>query len=317
MLFSSPAGNDLLFGEKLCEQGRNFANKIWNAFRLVQGWKAEDIPAPAENKVAVTWFRSRLAEATNELEDHFSKYRLSDALVTLYKLSWDDFCSWYLEAVKPEYGKPIDIETQSATRDFFEGILKLLHPFMPFITEELWHGLVDREAKDCIIRASWPVAGTAEAAVLDAARIGFEIISGIRNLRSSQGLSPKEALELHVKGDGAVVNEFAPVIKKLANLKGLHFSGAVPQGPVSTFMVGMLECMVPMPGHLDAAKEADDLKKELEYQRGFLTSVSRKLENEKFVKSAPPQVVEAERKKKADAEARIAAIEKSLAALKE
>jgi valyl-tRNA synthetase len=315
MLFSSPAGNDLLFGEKLCEQGRNFANKIWNAFRLVQGWQAEDMPVPTENKVAVKWFRSRLAGATAELEDHFSKYRLSDALVTLYKLTWDDFCSWYLEAVKPEYGKPTDSETLSATRDFFERILKLLHPFMPFITEELWHGLAERETKDCIIGASWPAAGTADAAVLNAARIGFEIVSGIRNLRSAQGLSPREAMELHIKGDGAVLDEFAPVMKKLANLKGLHFSGAAPQGPVSTFMVGTLECIVPMPGHLDAAKEADDLKKELEYQRGFLISVSRKLGNEKFVNSAPPPVVEAERKKKADAEARIAAIEKNLAAL--
>jgi valyl-tRNA synthetase len=316
MLFSSPAGNDLLFDEKLCEQGRNFANKIWNAFRLVQGWKAEDIPAPAENKVAVTWFRSRLAEATNDLEDHFSKYRLSDALVTLYKLTWDDFCSWYLEAVKPEYGKPIDIETQSATRDFFESILKLLHPFMPFITEELWHGLAARESKDCIIKAPWPTAIMADPAGLKAAATGFEIIAGIRNLRSSKGLSPKEALELHIKGNAGVLGAFAPVMKKLANLKGLYFSVAAPQGPVSTFMVETLECIVPMPGNIDAAKEADDLKKELDYQRGFLISVSRKLENEKFVSSAPTPVVEAERKKKADAEARIAAIEKNLAAIK-
>ncbi len=316
MLFSSPAGNDLLFDEKLCEQGRNFANKIWNAFRLVQGWTLEDKSTPEENVVAVRWFESRLAQVIVELEDHFSKYRLSDALVAVYKLTWDDFCSWYLEAVKPEYGKPIDRRTAEATRSFFEQILKLLHPFMPFITEELWHGLAERGEKDCIIAAPWPSAGTFDPSVLQSAAIGFDIIAGVRNLRNSKGLSPKESLSLHIKGQADGMKIFAPVMKKLANLSELSLSAPVTSGPVSTFMVGTLECIVPMTEKLDAGKEAEELNKELDYQRGFLVSVSRKLENEKFVGSAPANVVEAERKKKADAEARIAAIEKSLEALR-
>jgi valyl-tRNA synthetase len=316
MLFSAPAGNDLLYDEKLVEQGRNFANKIWNAFRLVKGWTPESLDQPEESKVAIEWFKSRMNQSLAELEDNFSKFRISDALHTIYKLIWDDFCSWYLEIIKPEFGKPIDQETYNKTIQFFETWLKALHPFMPFITEELWHELNDRKEKDCIILSSWPIVKSFDEKILVEGEIAFEIVTEIRNTRNIKGISPKEALTLLVKKDNPLsIQKFWSVIKKLSNLKDIAFVEKAPETSATPFLVRSSEFFIPMEGKVDAAKERETIVKEIEYQRGFLVSVDKKLSNEKFVNSAPPQVVDVERKKKADAEAKIKALEESLARL--
>lgn len=313
MLFSAPAGNDLPYDEKLVEQGRNFANKIWNAFRLVNGWTTENLATPEENKVAVAWFQSRLDEALAEVEDHFEKFRISDALLTVYKLIWDDFCSWYLEIIKPEFGKAIDQQTYADTTRFFETVLKALHPFMPFITEELWHELNDRAQEDCIIRAPYPKAAPYDAAILTEGQFAFDVITEIRNTRNTKNLSPKEALALMVrKSNDQPVKAFWPVIHKLANLSRIEFIPEAPSGNATPFLVRSTEFYIPLEGKVDEAKEREAILKEISYQKGFLAIVDKKLGNEKFVNSAPPQVVDAERKKKADAEAKINALEESL-----
>lgn len=314
MLFSSPAGNDLLYDEKLVEQGRNFANKIWNAFRLVKGWQVESLPQPNENQVATQWFFNTLNYSLQELNDHFGKFRMSDALLTIYKLIWDDFCSWYLEMIKPEFGKPIDLKTYEQTVAFFETLLKALHPFMPFITEELWHELKERKEKDCIIVAAWPVASSHDPLILTDATFAFEIITEIRNTRNSKNISPKEKLSLVVKSDQSLIKDFWPIISKLANLDSIAFNETGGEGP--GFIVRSTEFFIPLSGQIDVAKERELILKDIDYQKGFLNSVTRKLENEKFVNSAPPQIVEAERKKKADAEAKIKALEETLKRLK-
>lgn len=316
MLFSSPAGNDLLFDEKLCEQGRNFANKIWNAFRLVKGWTVESLPQPEENKVAIEWFHAKLNHSLAELNDHFSKFRMSDALMCVYKLVWDDFCAWYLEMVKPEFGKPIDQATYDKTVGYFESLLKLLHPFMPFITEELWHELADRKENECIINAAWPTpAAISNANGLQEAEYAFTVITEIRNARNSKGLSPKESLKLVVReGNERLIISFWPVVKKLANLNDISFSQEKVPGATS-FVIKSAEFFIPLDGKVDVAKEKEAVQKDLDYQLGFLASVNKKLSNEKFVNGAPPQVLESERKKKADAEAKIKALEERLASL--
>jgi valyl-tRNA synthetase len=312
MLFSAPAGNDLLYDEKLIEQGRNFANKIWNAFRLVKGWTV-DGSEPEENKIAVTWFESRLNQSLAEIEDHFTKFRISDALHAVYKLVWDDFCSWYLEMVKPEFGKPIDTVTYEKTIGYFETLLKALHPFMPFITEELWHELTDRSEKDCIIFAKTPVAGKFDLKILDEALISFDVITEIRNTRNTKGISPKEALKLLVKnGERAAIKSFWPVIQKLSNLSEITFVTEPPSTNSTPFIVRTIEFFIPLEGKVDAVKEREAIQKEINYQKGFLASIDKKLSNEKFVAGAPPQVIEMERKKKADAEAKVKSLEESL-----
>ena len=308
MLFSSPAGNDLLFDERLCEQGRNFANKIWNAFRLVKGWETTNAAQPVENKTAIEWFESRLNQSLEELDDHFKKFRISDALMTAYKLVWDDFCAWYLEIIKPEFGKPIDVTTHAKTIVFFESLLKVLHPFMPFITEELWHELGQKSKRDCIIVAPWPKSGKINTSILTEAFTAFEIITEIRNTRNSKNISPKDALKLVVKGEKSGVQSFWPIIKKLSNLSEVLFSQEKFTNATS-FHVQSTEFFIPLERKIDAAKEREATLKELDYQNGFLTSVDKKLSNEKFVSGAPPAVIEAERKKKADAEAKIKALE--------
>lgn len=313
MLFSAPAGNDLLYDEKLVEQGRNFANKIWNAFRLVKGWSIEQSAQPAESQVAVRWFEARMNQSLTELEDHFSKYRISDALHCLYKLIWDDFCSWYLEMIKPAFGKPIDEVTYNKTVAFFEDLLKALHPFMPFITEELWHELKDRKEEDCIIVAPYPKSGTFNEQVILESSVAFDIITEIRNTRNAKGISPKEAFKLLVKEDSvALIDAFWPVIKKLGNLSEVSKIETTPSGSTSTFVIKSTEFFIPLEGQVDVAKERETILKDLEYQRGFLNSVDKKLSNEKFVASAPPQVVEGERRKKADAEAKVKSLEEAL-----
>ncbi len=314
MLFSSPAGNDLLYDEKLVEQGRNFSNKIWNAFRLVKGFSVESIQQPEENKITIEWFDSKLNQTLIELDDHFTKFRISDALHTVYKLVWTDFCAWYLEIIKPEFGKPIDETTYNKTISFFETLLKILHPFMPFITEELWHEFSSREEKDCIIVASWPKAIAFNQSIINEAEFAFELVTEIRNTRNAKGLSPKEALALIQKSETSNLNSFNAVVTKLANLKSIEKVKETSGNGIS-LLVRAIEYWIPLEGKIDAAKERETLQKELEYNVGFRDSVSKKLSNEKFVNSAPPQVIEMERKKKADAETKIKALEESLARL--
>ncbi len=314
MLFSSPAGNDLLFDERLCEQGRNFANKIWNAFRLVSGWEINAIGQPDENKTAILWFESRLNQSLAEIEDHFKKFRMSDALLTAYKLVWDDFCAWYLEIIKPEFGKPIDEATYLKTIQFFETLLKVLHPFMPFITEELWHELGKRGKRDCLIVAPWPKSAKVNDLILIEAATAFEIIAEIRNTRNTKNISPKQTLKLAVKGEKSGVQSFWPIVKKLSNLSEIVFTQEKFDNATS-FHVQSTEYFIPLEGKIDAAKEREAILKELDYQNGFLMSVDKKLSNEKFVSGAPPAVIAAERKKKADAEAKIKALEEGLKSL--
>lgn len=316
MLFSSPAGNDLLYDEKLIEQGRNFANKIWNAFRLVKGFEVTNGAQPEENKIGIAWFESRINEGLAEYNDHLSKFRISDALHTIYKLVWTDFCSWYLEIIKPEYGQPIDKTTYDKTIGYFETLLKALHPFMPFITEELWHELQDRSEKDCIIVASWPTPASFNQELLNEASQAFDIITEVRNTRASKGLSPKEALKLLVKnGESAPVKSCWSIVKKLSNLSEITFVATAPETSATGFIVKSMEFFIPMEGKIDKEKEREALEKELEYQKGFIASVDKKLSNEKFVANAKPEVVAIERKKKADAEAKVKALEEALSRL--
>lgn len=314
MLFSSPAGNDLLYDEKLVEQGRNFTNKIWNAFRLVKGWQVDSsLKQPEENKVATAWFEAKFNQSLNELNDHFARFRMSDALLTVYKLIWDDFCSWYLEMVKPEFGKPMDSKTFHQTVSLFESVLQVLHPFMPFITEELWNELQPRGENDCIIVSKWPASGTINEPILKEGAIAFEIISQIRNIRSAKGISPREPVNVYATEARNHPQQFASLVKKLANVTSLVSGSDKPTGV--SFLVGTTEFTVPLVGKMDVEKERETILKDLEYHRGFLATVEKKLSNEKFVNSAPPQVIEMERKKKADAEAKIRSYELALQGL--
>lgn len=314
MLFSSPAGNDLLYDEKLIEQGRNFTNKIWNAFRLVKGWEVDaSIQQPSENATAIQWFESKFNHVLVELTDHFEKFRMSDALHGVYKLAWDDFCAWYLEMIKPEFGKPIDQATYNKTISIFESILKVLHPFMPFITEELWNELRDRKEKECIIVATWPQAGSVHEAILKESSFAFEIITQVRNARNAKGISPKESLGLYCNNTQDNLTSFWPIIKKLSNINEVSSLGEKPTGV--SFLVGTVEFTIPMVGKLDAAAEREAILKDLEYQHGFLNAVDKKLSNEKFVSGAPAHVLDLERKKKADAETKIKSYEEALRAL--
>ena len=313
MLFSSPAGNDLPFDEKLCEQGRNFSNKIWNAFRLLKGLDVVQTPSSNAEKVAIQWMENRLNQALVEIEDHYGKYRISDALMGTYKLIWDDYCAWFLEMIKPAYGDPISEETLNSSIAIFEKLLKVLHPFMPFITEELWHSMGTRGEKDCIIVAEWPKAATYDKGIIDAASLAFELISQIRNIRSSKGISPKEPLELIIKTEKPeAYSQFQQLIEKLGNLSSIQFNGNAPEMSFS-FIINSDECAIPAGNNVDLEKEKAEMLKELEYAKGFLDSVMKKLGNERFVNNAPAQVLQNEQNKKADAEAKIKTLEESLA----
>jgi valyl-tRNA synthetase len=316
MLMSSPAGNDLMFDEAYCEQGRNFASKIWNAFRLVKGWEADENLANP-NEQAIAWFESRFNEALTEIEHNFKQYRLSEALMATYKLVWDDFCAWYLEMVKPAYQQPIDAATKAATVKFFEQILKLLHPFMPFITEELYHDEIfgERTATDCCIVADYPVIGAVNETLLKEAELVKGLISEIRNVRNSRQISPKESLELNIKVNSATnYTNWLANVYKLANVSSADFVSDKVIG-AAAFMVGKDEFFIPLSQNVDADAERERLTKELEYLQGFLKSVDAKLANERFVQNAKPEIIANERNKKADAESKIAIIQESLAAL--
>ncbi len=314
MMLAAPAGNDILFDEALCEQGRNFNNKIWNAFRLVKGWQVADIEQPEYAKLATEWFDSMLAKTAEEVNDLFGKYRLSEALMAVYKLFWDEFSSWYLEMVKPAYGQPIDKTTYEKTLAFFETLLKLLHPFMPFITEELWQHIYDRQPGESIMTQTLVKDMPYDEALIARFEAVKEVISGIRTIRLQKNIAQKEALTLEVIGENPVA-EFTSVIAKLCNLSEIKQVASKSDG-AAAFMVGTTEYAVPLGNLINVEEELKKLEADLKYQEGFLQSVLKKLSNEKFVSKAPANVIEMERKKQADAETKIAALKESIAALK-
>lgn len=313
MLLSSPAGNDLLFDEGLCEQGRNFSNKIWNSFRLIKGWEVEEKEQPEASKVAIEWFNNKLKASLETLNGHYDKFRMSDALMTTYKLVWDDFCSWYLEMIKPAFGDSIDKATYNVTITFFEKLLKILHPFTPFITEELWHEIKDRDENDCIIVAEWPEVEKVNNDILKGFELAEKVVMEIRRIRLEKKISPKEGLELKVNGKNGE-KQFDSIIIKLTNLSGMEYINDKVANAAS-FVIAGDEFYIPLEGKIDAGEEKERLLKELDYTKGFLASVDKKLSNERFVQGAPEQVVAMEKKKKSDAEAKIRSLEEQLAVL--
>ena len=325
MMLSAPAGNDILFDESLCEQGRNFNNKIWNAFRLVKGWQVADIRQAEASRIAVRWFDAKLRAVNEELQDLFSKYRISEALMAVYKLFWDEFSSWYLEMVKPAYvngqPQPVDRETYDATLRFFDILLKMLHPFMPFITEELWQALYQRRQGESIMRERLAMDGLTDddRQLLDNFEQVKQIVSGVRTVRSSKNIAPKEALELQVvsglPAGELYMMDYAPSIKKMANLSAISIV-TEKDAMASAFMVGTDEFAVPLGSMIDIDAEIEKQETQLKHLEGFLQGVVRKLSNERFVQNAPEQVVAMERKKQSDAEEKIAALKESVAALK-
>jgi len=317
MLLSSPAGNDLMFDISYCEQGRNFANKIWNAFRLVKGWETIEAPATVAQKSAAYWFENRFNQAVVEIDEHFKSYRLSDALMATYKLIWDDFCAWYLELVKPAYQAPIESETLATVKLYFQKVLALAHPFMPFLTEELWHDELfgERQPKDCVIVATYPEIRPFDEAIIKEFEIVQQIISEVRNIRNSKGISPKVALPLAINTTDVDLTKFRDGITKLANIVDLSFVQEKVTGTVS-FLAGKSECYVRLDNeNVDIAAERERITKEIEYLKGFLVSVEKKLSNERFVQNAKPEIVQNEQNKKADAEAKIKILKESLAGL--
>ena len=317
MMLTAPAGNDLPFDEALCEQGRNFCNKMWNALRLVKGWKVdENIPQPETAKVAMRWFEERFQQVLQETNDNLDKYRLSDALMGIYKLVWDDFCSWYLEMVKAPMGQPLDAVTYNATVTFFENLMKILHPFMPFITEDIWHLLKERQDGDDLIIAQQPAQKVVDNDILNQFIFTQDVINNIRKIRAEKNISMKEAIELIVVDkDGSVNKEFDSVIMKLCNVSSINYVTETPQDAFG-FLVKATEYFIPVTDNIDTEAEIKKLEEELAYAQGFLKSVEAKLSNEKFVNGAPAAVVDKERKKKSDAEAKIKVIEQQLATLK-
>ena len=312
MLLCSSAGSDILYDESQIEQGRNFCGKIWNSYRLVSGWSVDEKAEQSENcRLAVKWFDNLLSKTIEIVEDHYSKFRISDALMTIYKLFWDQYCAWYLELVKPAYGQPVDGRTYEATMDFFEKLLKLIHPIMPFITEELWQSMCIRRDGQTIMYERSPKAGPYDEAFLADFALMQEAIIGVRGVRAQKQISPREALKLYVEGDFR--SEFYPVICKAANLSEIKSGSA--EGTSVSFIVGTVKMSIPLEGLINADEEKSKILAELEHQRGFLASVQKKLSNQNFVAHAPENVVAVERKKEADAMARIAALEASLNSL--
>ena len=319
MMLSAPAGNDILFDEALCEQGRNFNNKIWNAFRLVKGWQVDDVTC-ASNKIAVDWFDAKLKQANAELNDLFSKYRISEALMVVYKLFWDEFSSWYLEMIKPAYingeAQPIDRETYDATLRFFDTLLKMLHPFMPFITEALWQALYERKDGESIMREKLevPALTDADTRLMEDIEKVKQIVSGVRTVRSQKNIAPKEKLELLAINDNHFT-AYNEVISKMANLKAINVT-TEKSADASAFMIGTDEFAVPLGDLIDVAAEITKQETQLKHLEGFLAGVMKKLSNEKFIANAPEAVVAMERKKQGDAEEKIAALRQSIAELK-
>jgi len=314
MMLAAPAGNDILFDNTLCEQGRNFNNKIWNAYRLVKGWNVDaSLPQPESSRIAVEWFGEQLQKAINEMDDLFGKFRLSEALMTVYKLFWDEFSSWYLEMIKPAYQHDIDAKTLEQTLGYFEQLLLLLHPFMPFITEELWQNITERQVGESIMVSLQPKTGTYNEVILNEFETTKSIISSIRTIRLDKNIPNKETLELQILGEHN--SNYDAVLTKMANLTQAVFATEKAPGAVA-FMTGTTEYAIPLGGLINADEEIAKMQTEIAYLQGFLKSVMVKLHNERFVANAKPEVVDAERKKQADAESKIKLLEESIQALK-
>lgn len=312
MLLCSPAGNDLIYEDSLPEQGRNFANKIWNAFRLLKSWDVDiSIPQPESSALAVKWMEEVLKKSIGEIDSDFRKFRISEALMVTYKLFWDEFSGWYLEAIKPEYQKPIDKATYDATVSLFDRLMKMIHPFMPFITEEIWQLLDDRKDGESIMVSLQPSPGKFNNGIIEKFDKVKEVISGIRTTRKEKDIPNKEKIELLIMSDNNVEKDFFPVIVKLCNLSDILVVESKPEGAVS-FLSGTTEYFIPLEGKLDIAAELRKVEDEIEYNNGFLVSVMKKLDNERFVQNAPANVLELERKKKSDAEMKLRSLEERL-----
>ena len=315
LLLSSAAGNDLMFDEALCQQGKAFGNKIWNAFRLIEGWEVAEIEQPDYAVIAIDWYHAKFQKTLVEIEDHFSKYRLSDALMTTYKLIWDDFCSWLLEMVKPAYGAPIDKITYEAVVAILESNLKVLHPFMPFLTEEIWQFLEKRTPEKALIVASWPEQKPYDQALLNGFEFASDVVSGIRTIRKEKNIAFKNTIELLVLNKESQTKDFDAIITKLGNISNLTYTNETVENALS-FRVKSNEYFIPANDAIDVAAELLKLEEELKYTEGFLKSVQKKLSNERFVSGAPEQVVASEKKKEADAIAKIDTLKASLKNLK-
>ena len=315
MMLAAPAGNDILFDDALCEQGRNFCNKIWNAYRLVSGWTIDDNqPIPEAAKLAISWFESKQNEVTAEVADLFSKYRLSEALMAVYKLFWDEFSSWFLEIIKPAYGQGIHSTVRNAAICYFDNLLRLLHPFMPFITEELWQQMYEREEGESIMVCPLSMNAHVDSEMIQQFEVVKEVISNVRSIRLQKNIAQKETLELQVVGENPV-DAFNLVIMKMCNLSAIDVVDTKTEGAAS-FMVGTTEYAVPLGNMIDVEAEIARMEAELKHKEGFLQGVMKKLSNEKFVNNAPAAVLELERKKQADAESIINSLKESIAALK-
>ena len=315
MMLAAPAGNDILFDDALCEQGRNFCNKIWNAYRLVSGWTIDDSqPVPEAARLASFWFESKQNEVAAEVADLFSKYRLSEALMAVYKLFWDEFSSWYLEIIKPAYGQGINSSIHAATIGYFDNLLHLLHPFMPFITEELWQQMYEREEGESLMVCPLTINTYVDGETVRQFEVVKEVISNVRSIRLQKNIAQKETLELQVVGENPIA-EFNPVIMKMCNLSAIDVVDTKTEGAAS-FMVGTTEYAVPLGNMIDVEAEKARMEAELKHKEGFLQGVMKKLGNEKFVNNAPAAVLELERKKQADAESIINSLKESIAALK-
>ncbi|WP_417368484.1 valine--tRNA ligase [Flavobacterium beibuense] len=315
LLLSASAGNDILFDEELCNQGKGFTTKIWNAFRLIKGWEVSDIEQPEYAKKAIEWYEAKLQKTLVEIEDHFEKYRISDALMAIYKLVWDDFCSWFLEMIKPGYQQPIDRVTFNKAIEMLENNLKLLHPFMPFLTEEIWQHIAERTPEDALIVAAWPEAKQVDEKLIADFDLAAEVISGIRTIRKDKNIPFKDAIEVKVINNDNSSDYFDVIVEKLGNVSSFEYVTEKVNGAL-TFRVKSNEYFIPVSGNVNIEEEIAKLEEELKYNKGFLKSVQAKLSNEKFVSGAPEKVVAIERQKEADALAKIATIEQSLESLK-
>ena len=316
LLLSASAGNDILFDEELCNQGKGFTNKIWNAFKLIKGWEVSDaIPQPESSKIAIEWYEAKLQQTLLEIEDHFEKYRLSDALLGIYKLVWDDFCSWFLEMIKPAYQQPIDKATFDKAIEMMENNMKLLHPFMPFLTEEIWHLIADRTPAEALIVSTWPEFKPFNETLISDFNQTIEVISGIRTIRKNKTIPFKDALDLKIINNDNASKYFDAVVTKLGNITSLAYVSEKVEGALS-YRVNSNEYFIPITGSIDVEAEIAKLTEELNYNQGFLKSVQAKLSNEKFVNGAPEKVLEMERKKEADALSKISTLEQSIAGLK-
>jgi len=316
LLLSASAGNDIMFDEELCNQGKGFSNKIWNAFKLIKGWEVSDtIPQPESSKVAIEWYEAKLQQTLLEIEDNFEKYRISDALMGIYKLVWDDFCSWFLEMIKPAYQQPIDRLTLEKAIEMLENNLKLLHPFMPFLTEEIWQLLAERTPEEALIISTWPETKPFNANLISDFENAAEVISGIRSIRKDKNIPFKDQIELKAINNEKLSVHFDSIVSKLGNISSLEYVSDKVEGALS-FRVKSNEYFIPITGNINVEEEIAKLTAELDYIKGFLKSVQSKLSNEKFVNGAPEKVIANERQKEADALAKIETIEQSLASLR-